>query len=170
VKNIASIVLAIIVICLAPDFSFAADKTRQEAVAERGADVMPFDLKATTHIFTKSSMGGTQQVVVKNASDTEQIGLIREHLKMIAAQFSKGEFSDPTRIHGAAMPGLAELKAAQPGEIKINYRKLKAGAEIIYMTQNPKLVVALHKWFDAQLADHGHDAMAGHDHSKMHPQ
>jgi hypothetical protein len=170
VKNIASFVLAITVICLALDFSFAADITRQEAVAERGADVMPFDLKATTHIFTKSSMGGTQQVVVKNASDTEQIGLIREHLKMIAAQFSKGEFSGPTRIHGAAMPGLAELKAAQPGEIKINYRKLKAGAEIIYMTQNPKLVVALHKWFDAQLADHGNDAMAGHDHSMMHPQ
>ena len=169
-KNIASFVRVVIVIGLAPNFSFAADKTRQKAVAERGADVMPFDLKATTHIFTKSSMGGTQQVVVKNASDTEQIGLIREHLKIIAAQFSKGDFSGPTRIHGAQMPGLAELKAAHPGEIKIQYRKLKAGAEIIYMTQNQKLIVALHKWFDAQLADHGHDAMAGHDHPMMHPQ
>jgi hypothetical protein len=169
-RNIALFVLTVIVISLVPSFSFAADKTRQEAVAKRGIDVMPFDLKSTTHIFTKNSMGGIQQVVVKNASDATQIGLIREHLKKIAAQFSTGDFSGPARIHGGAMPGLAELKAAQPDEIKIQYRKLKAGAEIIYMTQNPKLVVALHKWFDAQLADHGNDAMAGHDHSMKHPQ
>lgn len=169
-KNIALFVLTIIAICIAPNISFAADKTRQEAVAERGVDVMPFDLKATTHIFTKERMGGIQRVVVKNASDATQIGLIREHLKKIAAQFSKGEFSGPTRIHGAEMPGLAELKAAQPGEIKIQYRELKTGAEIIYTTKNPKLVAALHQWFDAQLADHGNDAMAGHDHSMMHPQ
>jgi hypothetical protein len=26
----------------------------------------------------------------------------------------------------------------------------------------------LRQWFDAQLSDHGSDAMAGHDHSKMH--
>lgn len=169
-KNIALLVLSIIVICLAPGLSFAADKTRQETVAERGVDVMPFDLKATTHIFTKRKMGGIQQVVVKNASDAAQIGLIREHLKKIAAQFSKGDFSGPTHIHEAEMPGLAELKAAQPAEIKIHYRKLKTGAEIIYSSKNPKLVAALHQWFDAQLADHGHDAMAGHDHSMMHPQ
>lgn len=169
-KNIALFVLTIIAICIAPNISFAADKTRQEAVAERGVDVMPFDLKATTHIFTKSKMGGIQQVIVKNSSDATQIGLIREHLKKIAAQFSKGEFSGPTNIHGAEMPGLAELKAAQPTEIKIQYRELKTGAEIIYTTENPKLVAALHQWFDAQLADHGQDAMAGHDHSMMHPQ
>jgi hypothetical protein len=32
------------------------------------------------------------------------------------------------------------------------------------------LVGALHKWFDAQLSDHGADAMEGHhhDHAKMH--
>lgn len=146
-KNIALFVLTIIAICIAPNVSFAADKTRQEAVAERGVDVMPFDLNATTHIFTKERMGGIQRVVVKNASDATQIGLIREHLKKIAAQFSKGEFSGPTRIHGAEMPGLAELKAAQPGEIKIQYRELKTGAEIIYTTKNPKLVAALHQWF-----------------------
>lgn len=169
-KNIALFVLTIIVICIAQNVSFAADKTRQEAVAERGIDVMPFDLKATTHIFTKRRMGGIQQVVVKNASDATQIGLIREHLKKIAAQFSKGDFSGPTHIHDAEMPGLAELKAAQPAEINIQYRELKTGAEIIYTTKNPKLVEALHQWFDAQLADHSHDAMAGHDHSMMHPQ
>jgi hypothetical protein len=170
VKNTALYVLMTTAILLAQNLSIAADKTRQEVVAERGPDIMPFDLKATTHIFTKTPAGGIQQVVVKNANDAKQTGLIREHLKKIAAQFSKGEFSGPTHIHGAEMPGLAELKAAQTTEIKIQYREITTGAEIIYTTKNQKLVTALHNWFDAQLADHGHDAMPEHDHSMMHQQ
>ena len=167
-KYIASFVLAIITIAAAPGYSFAADKTRQEAVAERGVEVMPFDLDATTHIFTKTGSGGLQQIIAKNAGDATQIGLIRGHLKDISAQFSRGDFSGPTHIHGAEMPGLAELKAAQPAEIEIQYSELQAGAQLSYTSKNPKLVAALHQWFDAQLADHGHDAMEGHDHSMMH--
>jgi hypothetical protein len=170
VKNIALFILTLIVNFLASNFSLAAGNAKQEIVAERGAVVMPFDLKATTHIFTKTTIGGIQKVVVKNASNTTQIRLIREHLKKVAAQFSKGDFSDPAYIHGKEMPGLAELKAAQPAEIKIQYRKLKKGAEIIYTTKNPKLVTAVHQWFDTQLADHGNDAMAAHEHSMMHSQ
>lgn len=169
-KNNVWSFLSIIAIFFAPNFSYAVDKTRQQVVAERGVDVMPFDLKATSHIFTKNKNGGIQQVVVKHANDAKQTALIREHLQQIATRFSQGDFSGPTHIHDADMPGLSELKAAQPGEIKIQYRELKTGAEITYSSKNPKLVAALHQWFDAQLADHGHDAMSGHDHSMMHPQ
>ncbi len=35
----------------------AADLPRQEEVSKRGADVMPFELKATTHIFSKTDTG-----------------------------------------------------------------------------------------------------------------
>ena len=146
----------------------AADKARQDVVAERGADVMPFALNATTHIFTKTKTGGIQQVVTKSAKDAGQIGLIREHLKEIAAQFSKGDFSAPSHIHGDDMPGLAELTKADPSAIKVQYREIKSGASISYTTNNRELIKALHKWFDAQLSDHGHDAMQGHDHSRMH--
>jgi hypothetical protein len=45
--------------------SFAADAERRAEVAQRGAEVMPFSLKATTHIFTKSEDGGSQQVIAK---------------------------------------------------------------------------------------------------------
>lgn len=137
---------------------------RQAQVAQRGKDVMPFSLAATTHIFTKMDAGGTQQVVAKVAGDDAQIQLIRHHLKDIQAQFLKGDFSGPTHIHGQAMPGLAELKAAQPGQINIDYRDLKGGAELTYQIADPKLVDALHRWFDAQLSDHGKDAMQGHAH------
>jgi hypothetical protein len=64
------------------------------------------------------------------------------------------------------MPGLAELRAAPLGRIAMTYRELPAGAEIVYTTADPALVTALHRWFAAQLTDHGHDAVAGDDHAK----
>ena len=153
-----------VAICLLPLLSHAADSQRQAEVAKLGADVMPFSLKATTHIFTKTAEGGTQRVVAKNASDAEQVKLVREHLHGIQAQFLKGDFSGPSHIHGSDMPGLAELKAAKPGQIAIVYRDVEGGAELGYRTTDARLVGALHTWFDAQLSDHGADAMAGHHH------
>jgi len=61
------------------------------------------------------------------------------------------------------MPGLADLKNAKPGQISIVYQNVEGGAELIYKTSDASLVTALlHKWFDAQLSDHGNDAMEGH--------
>lgn len=122
---------------------------------------MPFSLAATTHIFTKTADGGIQQVVTKHR-DPRQVALIREHMTTIARQFAAGDFEAPEHIHGHDMPGLAVLRTAQPGELKIHYRDLPDGAEIVYRSDEPRLVAALHEWFDAQLSDHGHDAMAGH--------
>jgi hypothetical protein len=139
-----------------------ADSQRQAGVAERGKDVMPFSLPATTHFFTKTAQGGVQKVVAKKADDAAQVKLVREHLHSIRAQFLKGDFSGPSHIHGQDMPGLAELRAAKPGQMEIAYQDVGAGAELTYKTSNTILVGALHKWFDAQLSDHGKDAAAGH--------
>jgi hypothetical protein len=139
-----------------------AESLRQAEVSQLGKDVMPFTLGATTHIFSKSETGGVQQVVAKAPGDESQIKLIRQHFHDIQSQFMKGDFSGPTHIHGQGMPGLSELKAMKPGQIAIEYRDIKGGAELIYKTSDAKMVAALHKWFDAQLSDHGKDAMAGH--------
>lgn len=147
-----------------PLIAHAADAQRQAEVAKLGANVMPFSLKATTHVFTKTAQGGTQRVVAKNAADTMQVKLVREHLHDIQTQFLKGDFSGPSHIHGNEMPGLADLKAAKPGQVAIDYKDVDGGAELSYRTADAKLVAALQKWFDAQLSDHGADAMAGHPH------
>ena len=143
-----------------------ADPQRQTEVASRGADVMPFSLKATTHVFTKTAEGGTQRVIAKNPTDAQQVKLVREHLHRIQAEFLKGDFSGPSHIHGTEMPGLAALKAAKPGEVAIAYKPVVGGAELTYRTNDPRLVTALHQWFEAQLSDHGADAMAGHHHGQ----
>jgi hypothetical protein len=140
-----------------------ADAQRQAEVARRGGDVMPFSLAATQHVFTKTTQGGTQRVVARDPHDAAQVKLVRRHLREIEAQFRRGDFSGPAHIHGEDMPGLAELKAAKPGQVAISYREVRGGAELSYRTRNPHLVAALHSWFDAQLSDHGHDAMAGHE-------
>ena len=135
-------------------------QSRQEEVAKRGAEVMPFDLEQTTHVFQALEDGGLQKVVVKDPSNQKQIALIQSHLKEESERFRKGDFSDPAKIHGDDMPGLAQLKAGAK-EINVRYSTLPDGAEIRYQAKDPKLVMAIHQWFSAQVSDHGHHAM-GH--------
>jgi hypothetical protein len=133
---------------------------RQTDVATRGQTVMPFDLESTTHVFQKTEGGGLQTVTVDDSSDTAQIGLIQAHLRAEADRFAAGDFSDPAGIHGADMPGLAEL-SANASAIHIEYSATANGATIRYSTDDAALVSALHRWFDAQVSDHGGDATGG---------
>lgn len=145
-----------------------ASEARLDEVARRGAQVMSFDLERTTHVFTQTGQGGVQQVIAKDPADAELIGLIRVHLAKISRQFARGDFFDPVSIHGEDMPGLAELRQAEPGRIKIDYRELPAGAEIVYSAKTPALADAIHRWFDAQLSDHARHAIGGHSLHSMH--
>jgi hypothetical protein len=132
--------------------------TRQAQVAARGAQVMPFDLDQTIHVFQRLDDGGRQTVTVKDPANTPQIALIQAHLQHEADKFRRGDFSDPARIHGKDMPGLAELTAGF-ARIDIRYTALPNGGEIRYTTTGPALVTALHQWFMAQVSDHGRHAV-----------
>jgi len=128
--------------------------SRQEDIAVRGAQVMPFDLEKTTHIFRPLVDGGVQSVVADDPSDTEQIALIRSHLLDETDKFRRGNFGDPATIHGDTMPGLVALRAGYQ-RIDVTYGELADGAQIRYVTLDPPLVSALAEWFRAQLGDHG---------------
>ena len=140
--------------------ALAFQETRQEEIAARGTEVMPFDLEETTHIFQKAQTGGVQKVVADDPTDAEQVALIREHLEEEAAAFRRGDLSDPAQIHGEEMPGLKELEAGAE-KMDIRYSDLPNGAKIEYETSDPALVGALHDWFEAQLSDHGDHAVEG---------
>ena len=153
-RFIACMALTVLLLTAPAYAAEKASKARQEEVAKRGAVVMPFSLERTLHIFTKTGSGGIQQVVAKDPSDTQQIELIREHLGMISKEFAQGNFSAPASIHGNNMPGLGELEKAHPGQLRIEYKELPDGAQIEYSSDNQGLIDAIHRWFDAQLADH----------------
>ena len=130
---------------------------RQQAVAEAGAEVMPFNLDATTHVFNDTSTGGIQDVIADDPDDQANIDLIRLHLQDEATKFRAGDFSDPEAIHGPGMPGLATLKERY-GDISVELTNTDNGARISYESSDTDVVDAIHKWFAAQLSDHGNHA------------
>jgi len=140
--------------------TMAATQTTQQHVHQRGHEVMPFDVSRTVHVFRMTEDGGTQKVVTRGDSpNPEQVKRIQQHLMMEAQAFQKGDFADPAHLHGANMPGLRELQKGA-ARIRITYRALPNGAEIRFQAPDLKLVTAIHRWFGAQLSEHGADAKA----------
>jgi hypothetical protein len=153
------LVVGVVLVSLAAGCGGDDDGSRQAEVAARGAEVMPFDLDRTTHVFTATPDGGVQTVVADEPDET-QVSLVRAHLREEADRFARGDFGDPARIHGEDMPGLAELRAGHH-EISVAYDEVGGGARLTYRTDDAALVDALHRWFDAQVADHGDHAEHG---------
>jgi hypothetical protein len=54
--------------------------SRQDEVARKGAEVMPFDLALTTHYFDDTATGGVESVTAHDRHDQRQIELIHSHL------------------------------------------------------------------------------------------
>jgi hypothetical protein len=133
--------------------------TKQEHIHQMGQTVMPFDLNKTTHIFRMTDSGGVQSVVVKNAQDKDQIPLVRQHLRHEAEAFQHGDYSDPTSLHGKTMPGVSELEGHH-ASIAVAYSELPLGAALTFKTGDRHLATEIHRWFGAQLSEHGADARA----------
>jgi hypothetical protein len=137
--------------------TLALAQTKQERIHEMGQTVMPFDLARTMHIFRMTDTGGVQSVVVKDANDKDQIRLIRQHLRHEAAAFERGDYADPKSLHGATMPGVSELEGNH-AEVAVSYSELPLGAALTFTTRDQHLVTTIHRWFGAQLSEHGADA------------
>jgi len=153
-STLRPLALALLAALCAP----AWPQTTQEHVHSHAHAVMPFDVAKTVHIFRMTESGGVQRVVTR-ISDVQQADLVRQHLKQEALQFQHGNYADPARLHGAGMPGLAQLREGA-ARIKVTYRELPNGAELEFRTRDISLVTAIHRWFGAQLSEHGADAKA----------
>ena len=143
------------------------DEQKLDEIAKREAHVIPLDLKKTTHVFSKTDSGGIQKIIVKDKSEKERIGLIRIYLSRMANDYQQGNFSDLERRYGADMPGLSELKAAKPDQIRIESKELPDGAQIDYSTESPQLIQAIHQLFDAQLRNLARHAVPDHSHERQ---
>jgi hypothetical protein len=103
--------------------------------------------------------GGVQRVILKDRSLADQVVLIQHHLREEAARFEHGDYSEPAKLHGVSMPGLNELQLGAQ-RVTVSYSDLPDGAEITFKTTDPHLLTAMHRWFGAQLSEHGADAKA----------
>jgi hypothetical protein len=134
-------------------------QTQQEHVHGMAHSVMPFDMAKTTHVFKMTETGGVQRVILKDRSYTDQVVLIQQHLREEAGRFQHGDYSDPGKLHGVTMPGLNDLQLGAQ-RVKVSYSDLPDGAEITFKTTDLHLLTAIHRWFGAQLSEHGADAKA----------
>jgi hypothetical protein len=150
-------VIASFILLLAHSGTLA--ETKQERVHHMSHRVMPFDMSKTIHVFRMTASGGVQKVLARDPSETDQIMLIRQHLSHEAEKFGRGDYSDPTKLHGADMPGLVELRE-NPSKVKVSYSELPAGAQLTFETKDLTTLTAIHRWFGAQLSEHGADARA----------
>ena len=146
---------AALVLLLSTPLSFA--QTQQEHVHHMSHTVMPFDMSETLHIFKMTEEGGIQQVVSKDADAVHQVMLIQRHLKHEAEKFQRGDYSDPAKLHGQTMPGLKALQA-KGTDINVSYTDISQGGQITFETTDLYLLTAIHRWFGAQLSEHGADA------------
>jgi hypothetical protein len=137
-----------------------ATAERRAEVAARGARVMPFDLDATTHVFTDTDRGGIQTVTADDPDQASQIALIRAHLRRERVKLARGDYEDPAAIHGHDMDGVAAL-AAGHDDIRVTYADVPHGARLTYSTDRRDLVDAVHAWFARQVMDHGAHAETG---------
>lgn len=149
---IAGLFLSFTVACQSPPKA-----GHQRMIHQMGAQVMPFDLSKTRHIFEMTETGGIQRVIVRDPKDADQIPLIRQHLQHEAMRFANGNFADPMALHGMDMPGISALSAGA-SKIQIRYAEVPSGAELTFETSDIHLITAIHQWFGAQLSDHGADA------------
>jgi hypothetical protein len=148
---------AIALVILASSSSFA--QTQQDHVHGMAHSVMPFDVAKTIHIFKMTDTGGSLRVIVRDPNNADQITLIQHHLNHEASRFRHGDYSDPATLHGATMPGITELHDGAE-RIRVYYSELPDGAEISFYTTDLHLLTAIHRWFGAQLSEHGADAKA----------
>ena len=134
--------------------------SREHGVEQHSRDVMPFDLSRATHAFDPMPDGLVETVVTLPPVDPAQVDAIRGHLRHEAERFGAGDWSDPARIHGDDMPGLAELRAGSD-RLTVTYADVDAGGRLTYSSEDPALVDALHRWGAAQSADHSHPGHGG---------
>lgn len=137
----------------------AIAQTQQQHVHDMSHGVMPFDVGKTVHIFKMMESGGVEQVIAKDKTYADQVVLIQRHLRKEADRFQRGDYSDPATLHGASMPGLGDLQLGAR-RVKVSYADLSDGAQITFKTSDPHLLTAIHRWFGAQLSEHGADAKA----------
>lgn len=150
-------------------FFFTAAQAQESDTGKHGAkntsahQLLPYAADQALEGFAKTANGGIMQIIAKSANDGQQIKLMQLYLRQTAEEYGKGDFSSTERFHGTDMPGLNQMKAAKNGGIKYEYKALNNGGQIIFSTDDPQLLTALHAWIEAQIKAHGNAALPGHE-------
>lgn len=130
------------------------------AVQDRGAAVMGVDQYTSAHVFEDLPDGGRIVLDRDDPSDSASIAVIREHMRTIAAAFTRGDFQAPGIVHARQVPGtdVMRRRRAMIGYAVVDRPR---GAELRITTTDREAVRAVHDFLAFQRIDHraaGHEA------------
>jgi hypothetical protein len=129
------------------------------AVQARGQNVMGVDQYTSTHVFQDLPDGGRIVLDRNGMSDTADVATIRAHMREIADQFTRGDFTNPGLVHAREVPGTAVM-AARAATLSYTATDRPLGAEVRIRSADPEAVKAVHKFLAFQRTDH---RAAGHE-------
>jgi hypothetical protein len=130
-----------------------SDQQRAAGVDQRGDQGMGFSHTLTGHHFRLLRDGGAIEVEANRADGEASKAAIREHMKMIAGMFSRGDFSLPMFIHDTVPPGIEVMKRLK-GQITYTEQNTAQGAQVRIITKNPDALAAVHEFLRFQIKDH----------------
>ncbi len=123
------------------------------ASQKHGEKGMGFDQKGTTHHFRLSPAGGTIEVHVNNPDDRELREQVTTHLKTIAEQFARGDFSAPFAVHSEKPDGVPAL-AQFSRDIVYTFVPDETGGKVSISTGSKKALAAVHAFLRYQIREH----------------
>ena len=126
------------------------------SMLQRGNIAMGFDQNKIRHNFIPTASGGEIVITSLNGNDTTTINQIREHIKDIQNDFSKGNFTKPVFIHAQQVPG-TKLMTGKKDLIKYSVRQMNNGSALLLTTNDQQLIGAIHQFIAFQTGQHrGH--------------
>ena len=135
-----------------PDSAFAA-------VQARGRGVMGVDQYTSAHVFEDLPDGGRIVLDRNETTDTAGVATIRAHMREIAVEFARGDFTNPGLVHARDVPGTAVM-AARASTLSYRVSDRPYGAELRIRSTDPEAVKAVHEFLAFQRSDH---RAAGHE-------
>jgi hypothetical protein len=126
---------------------------KDEALKKRGGEAMGFDQDATEHHFIIEAGGGSIQVTMKPGADAAVLAQVRSHLRTIAVDFARGDFSKPFQTHGEVPPGVEGMKSAARA-ITYRYEDVALGGVVRIRTTDANALRAVHDFLRYQITEH----------------
>jgi len=130
-----------------------AQMKKDAELKARGALAMGFDQDKTAHHFLLTADGGIIEVGVSDPSDTANRDAIRSHLKEIAREFARGDFTRPFATHNEIPPGVKAMQQ-RSGSIAFRYEDTASGGRVVIRTADRRARTAVQEFLRYQIREH----------------
>jgi len=130
-----------------------AQMKKDAELKARGALAMGFDQDKTAHHFLLTADGGIIEVGVSDPLDTTNRDAIRSHLKEIAREFARGDFTRPFATHNEIPAGVKAMQQ-RSGSIAFRYEDTASGGRVVIRTADRRARTAVQEFLRYQIREH----------------